>query len=1103
MIYNCCNENRKAAVLNDAALNGIDYLEVLDSGAPAGVPRQQTLFIHCLNPLSASMNFSPAPGAPSSATVNVLIQGGENITNIAVDWVIEAAKIDATQPADVQALLPVVNALTDKPNVLVVRTHEAGDFSTYCLRLVNSAAQAAQSPFAITAVMTGFDPQLAAVDFCFKVECGPDFDCAPAAPDCQAPPPVPPPINYLAKDYGSFRTTILDRLNALLPGWNGSATEADLGVVLAELMSYVGDYLSYQQDAVATEAYLETARLRVSLRRHALLVDYHVHDGCNARAWIQLTINANPGDVVFMDRTLTRFYTFSPTMPPTLAVGAGNEEAALLSGVQVFEPMHDAVLYPEHNQISFYTWGDDNCCLPQGATEASLAGAFPKLIAGDVLIFQEVKGPQTGVAADADLRHRCAVRVTEVAIVTDPLFKDGHGNPLQVTEIQWSQDDALSFPVCISSTFLDSNNDQQTVTDVSLVYGNVVLADHGLSFTNRALPAVPAPSLYYPGNPAADRCTPAPPVSLPVRYRPAIPDSPLTQAVPLTIVPLAGVGNPVTAGVVRFETGAIDLADSNGFACLTLIANSPAGWPQNFGVSAAPSAGHPGNIDLSVIYNPPGGAAGIHAQVVVEKFSNLSLHPADPNYVATQINSGSTLIQVPASYVPPAGPLGSLPAAPTMLANTGTVSLTELSSPPVTYLTVEAAAPANWPQQFGVTAKPNASDPSLFDLAVVYDPASGGVGVTLPVTLESFTGLTLADAAALLNPDSELIQVESFAQAPDASLSAAALMSFDSSAAIPSITLQGVLEGITTAWNPAQDLLESGESDPVFVVEVEAGGTATLRFGDGVNGESPASATAFTADYRIGNGTAGNLGAQSLKYLAADDARIASCTNPIAASGGVDPETNDQIRRRAPQAFLTQERAVTMADYAAMTELNPQVERAAATLRWTGSWYTVFDAVEPFGGGGLTAALNQTLKRSLEQYRLAGQDLKLDSPQYVSLDIGLTVCVDPDYFMNDVEGALLQVLSNRILPDGQKGLFHPDNFTFGQTVYLSPVYAAARSIAGVVAVAATTFQPQGAPTNQYLDAGEIELGSLQIARLDNDRNFPDHGQLTLVMEGGK
>ena len=42
-------------------------------------------------------------------------------------------------------------------------------------------------------------------------------------------------------------------------------------MVLIELLAYAGDQLSYQQDAVANEAYLDSARQRVSVRRHARL----------------------------------------------------------------------------------------------------------------------------------------------------------------------------------------------------------------------------------------------------------------------------------------------------------------------------------------------------------------------------------------------------------------------------------------------------------------------------------------------------------------------------------------------------------------------------------------------------------------------------------------------------------------------------------------------------------------------------------------------------------------------------------------------------------------------------------------------------------------
>ena len=83
------------------------------------------------------------------------------------------------------------------------------------------------------------------------------------------------------------------------------------------------------------------------------------------------------------------------------------------------------------------------------------------------------------------------------------------------------------------------------------------------------------------------------------------------------------------------------------------------------------------------------------------------------------------------------------------------------------------------------------------------------------------------------------------------------------------------------------------------------------------------------------------------------------------------------------------------------------------------------------------------------------------------------------------------------------GLFAPDTFRFGQTVYFSPIYAAARKVAGVTSVAATVFGPQGMNDPSYLANGEIPLGPLQIARMDNDPSYPNHGQLTLVLQGGK
>jgi hypothetical protein len=1098
MIFTCCNENRKAAVVGNPSINGIDYLEVLDHAAIAiPSPRQRTLLVHCLK------------AAPASLTPkNVLITGGESISGITAQWIAPASAPPSQATAAEAAYF---TALANAANILVVRTSEWGDFSPYLFRLVNNAEAAAEDTFDVTEVLTGFDPQLAEVTFSFKVECGPDFDCAPIAPDCPPELPSPPPINYLAKDYSSFRQVILDRMNQLLPSWNATS-EADMGVMLAELISYAGDQLSYRQDAITTEAYLLTARSRISLRRHARLVDYHVHEGCNARVWMQINVS----QPTFIDRTLTRFYTTMPGMPKSLEVTAKNEEAALIAGVVVFEPMQNANLFPELNQMSFYTWGDTNCCLPKGATETTLTGTFSNLQVGDVLIFQEVLGPQTGFAADADIRHRCAVRLTAVTTqnaagqpLIDPLF-DVNGKPITsaaqtpqpVTEIQWSSADALPFPVCVSSQIQDSSGKEKPLLNVSVVFGNVVLADQGLTMPATALGAVPAPTLFYPPDPAGDRCQPPIKKPFPVRFRPQVPDSPVTQAVPL---PLAG--SPSTsAAVPLIANNWVSLTDSNGFVSLMVAANTPLTWPQYFGIKANVNSGNPAEFDLSVVFNPPGGPPGESGAVTLEVFAGLSLTTGAPNYAGTQLAS-SQIVRVPSGFIPPEPVPGSFPAAPAMLPNSGTLDLKDGGGN--TYLTVQPTNPLGWPPLFSVLAQGQISSPDTFNLLLLYSPPSGAEGVSLPVIVEQFSSISLENIASEISSASDLISVKTFEDAPNPSISATDLMQFDAGLAIPVITLSSTSPGSPAppiTWTVEPDLLASSPDDTQFVMEVDTDGTAYLRFGDGTNGKDPATGTTFTTTYRIGNGTAGNVGADSLTNFAAGvlaDSTITGCTNPMPAKGGIAPETNAQIRRRAPQAFLTQERAVTMLDYVNAVELNPQVEDAAATLRWTGSWYTVFIAAEPQGNTNLSTALRRSLTRTANQYRLAGQDVLIEPPQYIPLQIALTICVDPDYFQRDVQQALLQALGSGTMPNGKPALFAPQNFELGQPVYLSPIYTAARTVAGVQTVTATVFEPEGENTQVYLLQGYIPMGSFQVAQMENDPSLPGNGRLSLTMMGGK
>jgi hypothetical protein len=179
------------------------------------------------------------------------------------------------------------------------------------------------------------------------------------------------------------------------------------------------------------------------------------------------------------------------------------------------------------------------------------------------------------------------------------------------------------------------------------------------------------------------------------------------------------------------------------------------------------------------------------------------------------------------------------------------------------------------------------------------------------------------------------------------------------------------------------------------------------------------------------------------------------------------------------------------------------VQRAAATFRWTGSWHTVFVTADRFGGAAVDARFEGRLRRHLERFRMAGYDLEVDAPRYVPLDVTLHVCVKPEYFRSEVLRAVRAELGSGVLPDGRLAVFHPDNFTFGQPVYLSRIVAAAQSVPGVEAVSVQKFHRMAAPEAVSFANGVIPIGRLEIAQLANDPSFRERGRVTIEGGGGK
>jgi hypothetical protein len=133
---------------------------------------------------------------------------------------------------------------------------------------------------------------------------------------------------------------------------------------------------------------------------------------------------------------------------------------------------------------------------------------------------------------------------------------------------------------------------------------------------------------------------------------------------------------------------------------------------------------------------------------------------------------------------------------------------------------------------------------------------------------------------------------------------------------------------------------------------------------------------------------------------------------------------------------------------------------------------------------------------------LAGYDLDIRAAIYVPLEIDIRICVEDGHFRGDVLADVLRVLSNRTLADGTSGFFFPLRFGFGSAVYLSQLYAAVVAVQGVSSAEITKFKRYWDPPRGELEKGAIVMTPFEIARLDNDRNFPENGVLRLSAVGG-
>ena len=436
----------RADVLASANLNGLRLALVsLDVSPKPAYADLELRFWNDLH-LVALLAEIAADAAPAVRTAQIFrIRGGQRIAAGPLPGQVHAVAVSAL---DAQRLL--------------LRVEPVGDYSTYTLDLVWDASR--------------IDPFFASLGFKFRPGCFSN-DCAPQQPGKPLAPG--PQTDYLARDYESFRHVLMTAMAQRVPGWQ-STSEADFDQVLIDLFAAAGDELADYQDRVMSEAYLATTRSRISLARHARLVDYHLHQGQQASTWLALEIL--PGTAPFrLDAQQLVTWTGAQTPLPESVFFATREHWRDAAERETFDPLF--------NQLHLHTWRRAQPALGAGSTSADLvsaqlgAGLLEASALRDAvhsgalrrLLVSERLNPRTGRVPGRDPARRQLLHL--MAGATGPqaaqLIHDLVTNTF-VVRLHWREADALQRDYSFTSLC-----DGTPVDNVSVFHGNLVRVHAG------------------------------------------------------------------------------------------------------------------------------------------------------------------------------------------------------------------------------------------------------------------------------------------------------------------------------------------------------------------------------------------------------------------------------------------------------------------------------------------------------------------------------------------------------------------------------------------------------------------------------------------------
>jgi hypothetical protein len=861
-------------------------------------------------------------------------------------------------------------------------------------------------------------------------------------------------IAYRTGTWASFKESMLARLSSSdYPALAALKTrdDDDFTIAFLDATAVVLDILTFYQERLANESYLRTATQLASLTQLSRLIGYQPSPGVSASTYLAFTLKAATG---------------LPTDPTTTAITipAGTQAQSVPAqgqSPQSFETSADILAKPDWNALPVQTgvpWKPMS-----GQTSVYLAGTSTQLNPGDAIL----------IVGDERLIESTSSERWDVRLVTSAQPDSVN----QRTLITWSKglggdggEPAHKDPRVYALRQRAALFGYNAINPLMLAKDTLRALEHaGLVTTSPASPEWQ----FGTASASPTGLASASLVDLDAVY------SKLAAGGWLALVRPDDSGNPIVDLYNLTAVASITRSDYGLSAKITRVLTDTAnhlsdyyGATRQTSVLAQsellPAAEQPLDhplygtyLDLEVLRPDLTGItavaiAGKSQKIIVnlskpDTTSPLIFIPDDDPSSTVTLQQGETLTLVQ----PPNTLLNADGSIPHWGTSTATLTLSVADSTGRTG-TVSTAV-----MNFTLTL-PASSDPVVQEFALVaqvtlvakpfphtriilqnpllncYDRTVTTVNANVAAATAGASVTELLGSGSAATPNQQFILKQSpltYVQAPTPTGSLS--------------SLQVMANG--AAWTAVPSLYNQPPTAQVYATLNLSGGAAEVEFGDNVEGATlPTGQNNIQASYRVGIGSAGNVAAGTVTTLVSRPLGVSGVNNPLAATGGQDPQSVDDVRANAPLSVLTLGRAVSITDYQNFAATFAGIVKASAIWIANGPYRGVFLTVASAGGvylppGNLTLA---NLVTALQNY--GNPNVAIYPASFYETTFGLTadLCYNPSYNATAAEAAVLQLLQQT---------YSFGTHTFGQGASSDEVAALIQSVPGVVAVNVTSL----------------------------------------------